>query len=414
MPPSAKPSRRTPSNLPRSAASPQRRDEREDPRGTFRAARFRVARVGPGLTCGGGRDRLVARRGSCHPLAGAAGSHGGLARRGRCRASARRARGLGRPPPGARGCRRVVGGRRLLPGGLHRRRTRATLDRDDAHAADPADPRARPGVGGGPPRGPARRRARALGARRSAVLRRRGRAVHQRPDDRDRRLLRGGRRRDRRADPRRAARRRRLELRGRERVGALLVRHDDQRARRAARVRARDRRLGRGAARPDAAGSSTCSSGACSVARARARSSIRRISTSRSRTTGATTCCAHSTTSAARARTRIPGWRRLSRRCGPSSSPTAGGCSTASIRVASTSTSRMASARPVGGTASAPFGCSTGGTEWHEAWLRRAGAGTMGNPTIRVPAFDIDPGAAGERGTQIQGLSTESTSVLSR
>ena len=102
-----------------------------------------------------------------------------------------------------------------------------------------------------PPAGrSARRRARALGARRAAVLRRRGRAVHQRPDDRDRRLLRGGRRRDRRADPRRAARRRRLELRGRERVGALLVRHDDQRARRAARVRARDRGFRRGARGP--------------------------------------------------------------------------------------------------------------------------------------------------------------------
>ena len=136
-----------------------------------------------------------------------------------------------------------MGRRRLLSGGLHRRRTRATLDGDDAHSADPADPRARSGVRGGPPRDRARRRARAMGARRSAVLRRRGRAVHQRPDDRDRRLLRGGRRRDRRADPRRATRRRRLELRGRERVGAILVRHDDRRARRAARVRARDRRF---------------------------------------------------------------------------------------------------------------------------------------------------------------------------
>ena len=63
------------------------------------------------------------------------------------------------------------------------------------------------------------------------------------------------------------------------------------------------------------------------------------------------------------ARTRIPGWRRRSRSCGPSGSPTAGGCSTVSIRVASTSTSRMASERPVDGTPSAPSGCSTGGTE---------------------------------------------------
>mgnify|MGYP003693597301 CR=1 FL=1 len=36
------------------------------------------------------------------------------------------------------GRRRVVGGRRLLPGGLHRRRTGAALDGDDAHPADPA------------------------------------------------------------------------------------------------------------------------------------------------------------------------------------------------------------------------------------------------------------------------------------
>jgi hypothetical protein len=49
---------------------------------------------------------------------------------------------------------------------------------------------------------------------------------------------------------------------------------------------------------------------ACSAAGARARSPIRRISTSRSPLTGAMTCCARSTTSAARARARIPGWRR--------------------------------------------------------------------------------------------------------
>ena len=97
----------------------------------------------------------------------------------------------------------------------------------------------------------------------------------------------------------------------------------------------------------------------------RARSPIRRISTSRSRTTGTTTCCARSTTSAGRARTRIPGWRRRSRSCGPSGSPTAGGCSTASIPVASTSTSRAASERRVAGTRSARSGCSTGGTEGH-------------------------------------------------
>ena len=44
------------------------------------------------------------------------------------------------------------------------------------------------------------------------------------------------------------------------------------------------------------------------------------------------------------ARTRIPRWRKPSRSCGQSSSPTDGGCSTASIRVASTSTSRSVGA----------------------------------------------------------------------
>ena len=89
-----------------------------------------------------------------------------------------------------------------------------------------------------------------------------------------------------------------------------------------------------------AAGRSTCSSASCSGARAQARSPIRHFSTSRSRTTGATTCCAPSTTSAAPARTRNPGWRRPSASCSPSASPTAGGCSIASIRVVSTSNSR--------------------------------------------------------------------------
>ena len=63
-----------------------------------------------------------------------------------------------------------------------------------------------------------------------------------------------------------------------------------------------------------------------------------------------------------RARSRIPGWRRPSRSCGRSGSPTAGGCSTASIRVASTSTSRAAWERRAAGTPSARSGSSTGGT----------------------------------------------------
>ena len=45
---------------------------------------------------------------------------------------------------------------------------------------------------------------------------------------------------------------------------------------------------------------------------------------------------------ARRARTRIRGWRRRSRSCGRSGSPTAGGCSTASTRAGSTSTLRAA------------------------------------------------------------------------
>ena len=93
-------------------------------------------------------------------------------------------------------------------------------------------------------------------------------------------------------------------------------------------------------------------------------------SSSRSRTTGTTTCCARSTTSAGRARTRIPGWRRPWRSCGRSGSPTAGGCSTASTRVASTSTSRAAWGRRAAGTPSARSGCSTGGTAPPDASAR--------------------------------------------
>ena len=269
---------------------------------------------------------------------------------------------MGRPPPRGRGCRRVVGRWRLLPGRLHRRRARATVDRDDAHAADPADPRARPGVGVSPSGDRTRRRARALGTRRSALLRRRGRAVHQRPDDRGRRLLRGGRRGDRRADPRGAARRRRLELRGRERLRALVVPHDDRCARRAARVRTGHRWFRSRWAEARRSGEEYLLARAVPPRRARARSPIRSSSTSPSRTTGTTTCYEPSTTSVAPAPTRIPGWQKPSPTCDRRSSPTAGGCSIACTRAASTSTSRTASERPVGGTRSARCGCSSGGT----------------------------------------------------
>src|SRR5215213_5629117 len=52
-------------------------------------------RWGPGLCSGDGRDRLAARRRPSHPLAGAARPHRCLARRGRGRAGAGGARGLG-------------------------------------------------------------------------------------------------------------------------------------------------------------------------------------------------------------------------------------------------------------------------------------------------------------------------------
>jgi hypothetical protein len=95
---------------------------------------------------------------------------------------------------------------------------------------------------------------------------------------------------------------------------------------------------------------STCSSAACSAARAPGPSSSRRTWSSRSRTTGTTTCCVRWTTSAGPVPLRIPGWRRRSRSCSPGGSRTAGGCSTASTRVASISTLRAARARRAAGT----------------------------------------------------------------
>src|SRR5215831_5456973 len=59
--------------------------------------------------------------------------------------------------------------------------------------------------------------------------------------------------------------------------------------------------------------SSTCSSAACSAARARGLSSSRRIWSSRFRITGTTTCCARWITSGGRVRAPIPGWQRRSR-----------------------------------------------------------------------------------------------------
>ena len=202
------------------------------------------------------------------------------------------------------------------------------MEGDDAHPADVAasgSTRRRRGAH----RGRARRRAWALGARRAAVLRRRGRAVHQRPDDRDRRLLRRGRGTG--------------SSSGSSASGSPTA---------AGTARPRTGRCGRRSTRR-----STCSTG-CSEferatggsaavreaaaggeeyllerapvpsARARARSSIRRISTPRSRTTGTTTCCAALDYFRRAGATRIPGWRRPSRWCSPSGSRTGAGCST--------------------------------------------------------------------------------------
>ena len=325
-----------------------------------------------GLACGYGRDRLAARWRSRHPLAGAARSDGRLARRRCCRASACRRTRAGVPASWRSrmptGCGRVVpASRRPTPAASRGNpgRRRCTPCRRCRSSDWTAVERRCPSSD------PARRRARSLGARRAALLRRRGRAVHQRPHDRDRRLLRGGRGRDRGADPRRAARGRRLELRSRERVGALLVRHDDRRARRAARVRARDRRFRRGAGSPAQRGGV---SARAQPVPSQEHGRGRRPGVSRLRIPlllATTTCCAPSTTSAAPARTRNRGWRRPSRSCSPSGSPTAGGCSTASIRVVSTSTSKTASVHPVGGTRCAPCACSTGGTEGTRSYMTR-------------------------------------------
>ena len=63
-------------------------------------------------------------------------------------------------------------------------------------------------------------------------------SLHQRPGRGERRLLRPGRSGHRRPAARRAIARRRLELRGRERLDAVVVQHHDLRARSSARGRA--------------------------------------------------------------------------------------------------------------------------------------------------------------------------------
>ena len=189
-----------------------------------------------------------------------------------------------------------------------------------------------------------------LGARRPAVLRRRGRAVHQRQDRRARRLLRSGRRGHRRPPAGRAARGRRVELRGGARLRALVVRHHDQRPGRAAGARARNRRLGgihRGATPGRGVPPRT---EACSGARARARSSTRPGCSSRFRPAGTTTCCAPWSTSERPAIRRTRGWTKRWRCSDPSSSPMARGCWRTRIPARSISRSRTATVGPAGGT----------------------------------------------------------------
>jgi len=91
---------------------------------------------------------------------------------------------------------------------------------------------------------------RPAGVRWQSLLRRRGRALHQRPGRGERRLARRGRPRTRRAADRRAAPGRRLELRGAGALDTLVVQHHDLRARGAARVRALREPRARGDDRP--------------------------------------------------------------------------------------------------------------------------------------------------------------------
>ena len=155
---------------------------------------------------------------------------------------------------------------------------------------------------------------------------------------------------------------RRLELRGRERLGALVLRHDDLRARRPARstsgLRARPRRSTRAAP-----GRGVPAAAAAVPAQEHRRGGRRRrSSTSRSRPTGTTTCCAASTTSARSAANPMPGWRRPWTSSGPSGSRTARGRWRTRTRAPSTSRIEEATARPAGGTPCGRSGCCAGAT----------------------------------------------------
>jgi len=170
-------------------------------------------------------------------------------------------------------------------------------------------------------RGPDNRKDLPLGSRRATLLRRCGRAVHQRADRRARRLLRRGRRGSRYPTAGRATDRRRLELRGRERFGALVVRHDDLCARGPAATRAGNWGHGRsqGGAAPRRGLPRRCR---------RPRSPVREASTP----------------------------------CDPSDSPTTGGCRRTRTAARSTLRSSATTTNPAAGTRCEPSGCWPGTT----------------------------------------------------
>ena len=193
------------------------------------------------------------------------------------------------------------------------------LDPASARGADRDRPRAQPRHVG-------------TRVRRLALLRGRGRAVHQRPRRRARRLFRRAQRSTRRSAAGRAARGRRLELRGGAGVGALVVPHDDLRARRTAGVRAGVRRTRRRSRTRGERGQEYLLE----------RRLLRRLSTgeiidagvdarSRFRRSGTTTCCARSTICARPACGRMRASRRPSRSCASGGRATGAGCSTCGI-----------------------------------------------------------------------------------
>ena len=216
------------------------------------------------------------------------------------------------------------------------------------------------------PAAPSRSSARTpLGARRPAVLRGRGRAVHQRHDGRARRLLRPGRR---------AASSTRL-------LGEQLAdggwnceaengsvrssfAHDDQRARRPAGARARDRRDRGDHGRAPARARSTCWSAHL----------LRRKSTGELDRPGLPAVLVPDPLALRRAarprllpRGRRPAgpraWPRRSTWCAPSSSPTAPGCWRTRTGAGSTSRWRTATAGRAAGTRCARCACC----EWYES-----------------------------------------------